>query len=134
MTTDLQSCGTEDHLSCTTVTTTLHLTDEFVRDVFNNAIEGGVNYWCRVTEYHWEDPDPAAVHAVVVETEVYDHEPETHRITLATVVTGIERILAKPQLRTGLVANIFAMDAGDIDADDADVIVQMGLFDQVIYG
>lgn len=134
MTTDLQSCGTADHLSCTTVTTTLHLTDEFVRDVFNNAIEGGIQYWSRVTEYHWDDPDPAAVHALVVETEVYDHEPETHRITLATVVTGIERILAKPQLRTGLVANIFAMDAGDIDADDADVIVQMGLFNEVTFG
>ena len=134
MSTSLQSCGTEDHLSCTTVTTTLHLTDEFLRDVLTTAIEGGVTYWSRVSEYQWDNPNPNQVYAVLVETEVYDHEPEEHRVTLDTVVTGIQRVLAKPQLRLGLAAHIFALDAGDIDADDADVIVQMGLFDQVIYG
>ena len=135
MSTSLQSCGTEDHLSCTTVTTTLHLTDEFLRDVLTTAIEGGVTYWSRVTEYQWDNPNPNQVYAVLVDIAEYnDHEPEEHRITLATVVTGIERILARPQLRQGLAAHIFALDAGEIDADDADVIVQMGLFNEVTYG
>lgn len=133
MSQSLQSCGTADHLSCTTVTTTLHLTDEFVRDVFTTAIEGGINYWASVGEYWHSNPNPAKVYALIEEKE--DAGAGEHRVTLDTVVDGITAVLAKPQLRTGLVAHIFALDAAEIDADDADVIVQMGLFDgEVVYG
>lgn len=126
------TCGTPDHLACVPVTIELHLTDEFVRDVYVNAIEGGINYWASVGEYWHSNPDPAKVYALVEERD--GDAPLEHRITLDTVVDGIKAVLAKPQLRTGLVAHIMALDAGEIDADDADVIVQLGLFEEVVYG
>jgi hypothetical protein len=127
-------CSTPEHMACTTVAVELHLTEPFLRDVFTTAIEGGVNYWARVTEYRWTETDPANVYAVLVETEVYDQEPQTHRVTLANVAKGISIILGQPQLRPGLVGNIMALDAGEIDSDDADVILQLGLLGEVTYG
>ena len=128
------TCGTPEHLACTTVAVELHLTEPFLRDVFTTAIEGGINYWARVTEYRWTETDPAKVYALVVDEE-NDAADVTYRLTLEIVVNGIKAVLAKPQLRTGLVGHIMALDAGEIDADDADVIVQLGLFDgTVVYG
>jgi hypothetical protein len=68
-----------------------------------------------------------------------DSEPE-HRVTLDTVRTGFARIRSGEvkglhESRVAHIAGAYAAnDACMIDADDSDIVVQAGLFNEIIYG
>ena len=137
----------------TPVTVTLDLAPEHatLHSIFTTAIEGGINYWCRVNSYRWAldntdyEPDYLGFHAEITETESGEEPPPRHRIDPAVVRRGLVgfatlcprtqpgyaelRIKAIRLLMGGEVA-----DAVDYDASDADAFVQMGLFEEVVYG
>lgn len=113
---------------------------QFLADVIIAAVEGGTGYWAAVSAYRWTD-GPASTRATLVLLDDVTGEPgsETYEVTPNTIATGIGK------LRTGLVtvnrdllglilAASAANDAGDIDADAADVIVQAALFGEIVYG
>lgn len=124
-----------------TITVTLPVSAEFVHDVFVTACEGGINYWAEVDQYHWSDgdrnPDLFGFFAVIHDAEDLATK---FRVDASVIAAGLQRVSAGPveHLGEGLRANIvqatIAGDAGEIDADDADTIVQVGLFGKVIYG
>lgn len=105
----------------------------FLADVMTTAIEGGINYWASIDQIGTvEDPDEIlgwrydAAHLVDLE------DGEEYSINLDTINRGLNRILAKhPEGRRA--DSIRDMDAGDLDANDADVIVQYGLFGELVY-
>lgn len=123
-----------------TITVTLPVSAEFVHDVFVTACEGGINYWAEVDQYHWSDgngnDDLFGFFAVIHDGE----DPTKFRVDASVIANGLQRVSAGPveHLGEGLRANIvkatIAGDAGEIDANDADTIVQVGLFGRIIYG
>jgi hypothetical protein len=111
--------------------------EQFLRDILCTAAEGGIGYWCdwKSTTRANKDGDYLALHGC------HDAEggAKFKDITVETIRLGIERILSgSVKVRSDLVAQVATgnafNEAGDIDADGADVIVQAGLFGEIVYG
>ncbi|WJN63481.1 hypothetical protein [Streptomyces phage phiScoe56] len=122
------------------------VTDENVQDIIDTAAYGGITYWAgeptredfdalpEGKEYtireEGDDPDDAVVH--------YLSKDQVRRAYAKLLDPGQEYvnrtihgyILDSWRNRT----DEDGIDCGDIDADAADVIVQVALFDEVRYG
>lgn len=130
---------------------------QFLTDVFTTALEGGVNYWASVREYrHTESPRAVLVRLedLVFDEHLFAWVPtegaEKLVVDLDVIARGVNRIAAtgedqKEYLREEdrlLVAAASRendmgpadMRHGDIDAAIAELILQVALFDEVVYG
>lgn len=116
----------------TTTTTTSSAREQMLHDLLITAIEGGISYWAYVTSY-----DAAQGHATIIEAEeedegarAVDHKVMAKGYRLATTEwrDRIAWSTSKPPL-------VITSDTDwDYDAGDADVILQLGLFGEVVYG
>jgi coenzyme F420-reducing hydrogenase gamma subunit len=125
---------------------------QFLADVLTCAVEGGINYWASVSDYRWYDPTfedgggtaehvdgvPNA-YATVHETE--SDGTVSGLIGVDQVATAIRDILNGKEgirINDADVALIREAnrdnDAGEIDAGIADMIVQVAMFGEVVYG
>jgi hypothetical protein len=115
---------------------------QFLRDILCTAIEGGIEYWaeCQKVE-HGESPEPGGLD--YVSFEVRDIEgplAEWHLIDTNKIAEAIEAII-DPQstiqigsgYRIQITGAYTALDAGDIDADLADIIVQVAAYGEVVF-
>lgn len=133
--------------------------EEFLADVITSAIEGGTGYWAAVHAYRWEGLPAAERYAVIGVEDEEDEKIEAlaaklgrkptlseaiearavYKLTCETIARGIGRI-ARGEIRinTALAKTIYAAnresDAGEIDAEGADAIVQAALFGELVYG
>jgi len=122
---------------------------EFLHDVFVTAIEGGgygVGSWADISVYRWShgkpdyEPDRDGFKAVVRDNE--DDKAIDHVIDAGVIEKGCKAILDRSctfggqpwQGRSDLDHAIVSQDAGELDAISADMIVQAGLFGDVVYG
>ena len=132
-------------------TATLTITSQFAHDVFVTALGGGINYWAAVRKYRWMTSDGACdlegFHALVVdavEDEDDSAQAKVHRIDRDVVMLGLQRIINGTATCcdrplgasfTGRIAAAVAEnDAGALDAGDADNVVQIGLWGELVYG
>ena len=111
---------------------------EFLNDIITTAVEGGVGYWAEVRKYWWQGvPETTATLA--------EHESSTEgpakvgELNPDTIASAIDRISrGEIKLRADLIKLIAGAnttnDAGDIDAEGADVIAQVAILGDVIYG
>lgn len=106
------------------------LTAQDVADILTAAFEGGIVYWAVVRL-----PKGAKTsRPYLAEALAFDHQ--------ALVVRDVEgdasHLLTAEALQRGLIQYIqergWTGDIGNIDADEADAIVQFSLFQEVIYG
>ena len=135
----------------TTITTTNEVSDDLLWGIFVTALEGGIGYWSVCTEYRHSDPetrieDYTNFYAVVVDTTeqsygecVEDcHPNDLHRIDRAVILKGLQAIANREvKLASRIHADVSAAlggDAGALDAEGADCVVQAGLFNDVVYG
>ena len=127
------------------ITAPKEVSHDFLASIIITAVEGGINYWASVTEYEpdgWnsEPPRPETVTAKVQEyTE--DDEVSQRPQTLDTfaVALGIERILTHQvpiadYIERYIWSGLSNEDAGEIDAEAADCIVQAALLNELRYG
>ena len=133
------------------IKTEVEITDEQLHAVFTTALEGGIGYWSRARSYHWHlpleagEPESSALdrcdllgfHAEVEESEE-DGLPR-HIINRQTIVQGLQRLAdgtvtygGEPWDRGVLFVARIVRD--DYDSNDADIVVQAGLFGDVKYG
>lgn len=119
---------------------------EFLEDTFTTAIEGGINYWFIVTHY---SPDK---HIATGEEEEDTGNFSDAYITLDTDVIhdGILKLIKlaetgygdiPPESDVGRLATALRSHYEthgyrylDLDAGDADIIVQYALYDELVYG
>ena len=122
---------------------------ELCTDVLITAVEGGINYWAAVVSYE-HDGMPRHRHATVVDTEEPENGEQTvhlkdiDRAMRSIAKQAFDRRPGDPRLlpdhTTRNIAGAYlAKDAcpdgcADIDAEVADVIFQVALFGEVIYG
>lgn len=147
----------ENNHEVSLVSIQLRIADDFLRDVLSIAIEGGVNYWARVKVLESVKTLGAAVvpesvkgsYDEPVTVLLIEKEPSTaegvleKRVGLPELRAACVRLLERkeptkglPHQRYGdnLFTAIAADDACNIDADDADVLVQLAAFGEVVYG
>lgn len=105
---------------------------DFIGDIFVTAIEGGINYWAHIEELERNDAGDY-ITATVCDAEDYEifSFTESHKITYMTLVKGIEKSFEKDM---HYCEYLLEKDAGMIDAEGADCIVQLGLFGEIVYG
>ena len=129
--------------------------------IITTALEGGIGYWSQCLQYQWRYPDLGAssdaaaraarhatgddstawAHALIVDTDdEAGGESERIGITHAVIERALRRIRAGAATEIGagrrsrILTAHFANDAAELDANDADAIVQLGLFGELIYG
>lgn len=122
--------------------------DELLHETFVAAMEGGVDYWAEVLRYRWsigdgEIPDLEGFRAELRDA-VGGKPEEVLVVDRAVILRGFER-LAKgeatfggkpldPRWKARAAGWLAAPASADLDANDADVVVQAGLFGDVVYG
>lgn len=127
---------------------------QFLADIFTTALEGGIGYWSRCSDYHWSNSDGSSdldgFYADITDSE----DGKDYRIDRAVIQRGVGLFVRYcngdissdgsagdgKRLSDGHYWNQFLKaertngDGGDYDADVADNIVQFGLFGKVVYG
>lgn len=130
------------------------VTDEFIGDILVTAFDGaygGCWYWAKSGRLDWPELKDGQWATVYIKFDT-DCCPSPMQRTVyrqmvasggvkvdqETVTVGIARILADegyPQsFRDRIRIAVQNLDAGEIDANDADCIIQEGLFGKQIYG
>lgn len=119
------------------------ITDQLIDDTLTTALEGGITYWAaNATPSHWpeaeskmfpgEAPYASEVLTLGADLLVTLHrefdDPEVYRLTKAKMTKGIREFC---KLR-GITPARLEDDAAD--ASDADAIVQLALFGEIVYG
>lgn len=131
--------------------------NQFIFDQFVTAMEGGVQYWARVKEYHWIKPDaPAGADVLDYQDTVgfravLRFENPTgpgmveRVVNRATILRGLRRICTPGGCdfggrewsykgRAGIIGAVMDPENSDLDSGDADNIVQAGLFADIVFG
>jgi hypothetical protein len=124
--------------------------DQLLLDLFTTAMDGGIRYWAERTSYHWtnanEDARPSeylagqdvfGFYADIVDLE--DDETAYHinrRIMERGYQYAVEhaRCLGWSTARPPHMTDTAGIEDWDYDAGDADMILQLGLWEDVRYG
>lgn len=107
--------------------------DEDIDDIMCTALEGGINYWCDrvevVGEYLGDASEQISRGGIL---KLHDsEEDETYELTLDKFLVGLAKVVGERGLDVIYRGKI---DPSNIDAEDADAIVQYALFGDIIYG
>jgi hypothetical protein len=133
-----------------------HKYAEFAHDVFVTACEGGINHWADVSNYFWLSKKHSHMTwrgwsaKLTVDNE--DNSFSVYPLNWWTIMTGTQRLMkeykenppedhnvreidkvAKALLLADLTDDYESIGATQ-DADWADIIVQYGLFGELVYG
>lgn len=112
----------------------VNLSQQDIDDIMVTALEGGINYWCRrvkvVGKYLGEaSSDQISRGGSLI---LYDAESsDKWELTLEKFLNGV-KLYFEQGCHVQVEDN--AIDTGDMDANDADCIVQFALFGEVVFG
>lgn len=127
---------------------------EFLADILICAVEGGINHWATVLSYEYKTP--SETHVVIVESEpdepvsieklraymrgeLGEAQVGAYPIDTGRIETAIARIIGyeakcRLDLRATLDWASKNTEAGDVDAEIADVVMQVACFGEIVYG
>lgn len=128
--------------------------DQFLADLFTTAMEGGIGYWSSASSYHiWIDGDSTKGEDLLgFYADITDDEQGgDYRVNRRIIARGWRKLSthrdpdpASPEHRTWRDSLnwssekppvVWSVEAEwDFDASDADMILQLGLLDDVVYG
>lgn len=114
------------------------LTNQDIDDIMCAALEGGINYWCASAEIREEDYLGEYAHEQISRggsLSLYDAEDDmTYTLTLDDFLRGFALACKNGYGDTGEWIIDNKVDACNIDAEAADIIVQYALFGDIVYG
>lgn len=119
------------------ITTKMTVTTQDIDDIMVAALEGGINYWCNAAEvvgdYLGEFASDQISRGGML--RLYDAESnDVYNLTLDGVLRGIQKAYEGHWFSEYGWCDGNTIDACQVDADVADAIVQLALFDDVIFG
>lgn len=108
-----------------------------IDDIMACALEGGINYWCSeakvIGEYLEEYASEQISRGGIL--ELYDTEDdEVYLLDIKKFIQGFEAWVENGYDYNGAVSANGKVDTSLIDAGDADTIIQLALFDEIVYG
>jgi len=126
---------------------------DFLTRVITTAVEGGINYWASVSGYHWHFPDldggtarPGPGGSANAYVTVHENHTEGRGRSFILGLNGIDRALRRitagpvehmSEQRRERIRRAFHGDEDartDLDAFDAEEVVQVACFGKVVYG
>jgi hypothetical protein len=115
-----------------------------INDIVIAAVEVGVNYWANIRRYRWHDPATGEdLDEATVEVQDFEGDGAWHLVGRAVVVRGLRKLAGyhkdgaphpARQAHFRAIYHSLGTDNFDVDAEDADCIVQASLFGEVVYG
>lgn len=127
-----------------TTNANIKITEENISDILSSAIYGGIGYWAIIDNTGVEVSANKSYEEVytkilvgggyikVIDVDVED-DPITYWFNLNELLSGIQLWIELGMDRYGAV-NGNELDCGCIDLECADCIIQLALFDDVVYG
>lgn len=121
-----------------TVEKKIKVTQQDIDDIMCAALEGGICYWCGraevVGEYLGEYASEQISRGGTL--KLYDCEDmnEVYELDRSKLLKGIKKAFEEGYYSEYEWCNGTAIDTCQVDADVADVIVQIAIFDEVVYG
>ena len=115
----------------------INVTQEDIDDIMCAALEGGICYWCCEAEVVGDYLGEYASEQISLGGTLKLHdseEEETYELTLEKLLQGIQKAYEGDYYSDYEWCNGEELDCCRIDAAVADAIVQLALFDDVIYG
>ncbi|MGN7104887.1 hypothetical protein ACTHR6_24965 [Ralstonia holmesii] len=126
----------------------LEVSDQFLWDVLCTAVEGGSNYWAQFKTLERYEGEHGPEHARVRVTEYGDADSAVSRkeIGLTDLAEGMRRIMTRTMDKPEDHANVHSShsgallvavvedDAGQVDGELADLILQAAMFGHIVYG
>ena len=108
-----------------------------INDIMACALEGGINYWCSeakvIGEYLGEYASEQISRGGIL--ELYDTEDdEVYLFNIKKFIQGFEAWIKNGYDYNGAVSVNGKVETSLIDAGDADTIIQLALFDEIVYG
>lgn len=120
-----------------TVTKNIKVTQEDIDDIMCSALEGGINYWCRKAEVVGDYLGEYASEQISRggKLKLYDDVEDTdYVLELSDVLNGITKAISEGYYSKYGWYDGNEIDTCNVDANVADVIIQLAIFDDVIYG
>jgi hypothetical protein len=110
--------------------------EQMFSDVIITAVEGGTGYWAVASGYHFDGEDRHPASVTLTEQGAHVGYPVTvHGIAAAMYRIAHDRtVKVREDIRQDVGAALWSPDAADLDADDADAIVQVLIFGELVYG
>ena len=112
----------------------LEITAKDVDDIMVAALEGGINHWCSRVEVVGTYLGEYASEQIsrCGSLRLYDRESnDVYELTLEKFLDGIRRHI---ESQCHICIDNGGIDTSDVDAEDADCIIQYALFQDIIYG
>jgi hypothetical protein len=113
------------------------VTPQDIDDIMVTALDGGINYWCRKAEVVGEYLGEYASDQISRGGSLilYDAESSDHwELNLEKLLNGIQKAIEDNWFSDYDWYVDGELDCCQIDADVADVIVQLALSDDVVFG
>lgn len=127
-----------------TVHIAFHISDQLCADILCTALEGGIGYWSAADDIVKQTgTDPGCIVTDYVSCTLHpaenDEDFEPVVLDYAAIRRGIARVLSPGFQVSSLIADyvrrgVAENDAGHIDADAADCIVQAGVLGEITFG
>ena len=119
------------------ITQRIKVTQQDIDDIMATALDSGISYWCRkaevVGDYLGEYASDQISRGGVL--KLYDaEEDDVYELTLDKFLTGLEKAIRDNWFADYDWHNGKELDTCNVDAEVADVIIQLALFDDVVYG
>ena len=124
----------------------VNVTDEDIDDIVCTALEGGINYWCNEAEVEGEYLGEYASEQISRGGRLILHdceEDEKYILDREKLINGIKRYVEDPDKPYDILCRQdntigchkgYALDCCMVDAVVADMIVQYGLFGEIVFG
>ena len=112
--------------------------DQLLADILITAVEGGSDYWAHYTNLQYEDGNLVSV-VVSEEEPSFDDTCRSATVTPHDLAGAIESLASRtcnqganyPQYPYRHIQRVIE---GDVDAETADVILQIAVLGEVVYG
>lgn len=108
--------------------------NECVDNIMSTALDGGITYWCDCAEvvdnYLGEYASDQISRGGTLRLHDSD-EDKWYELNLEKFTKGLAKIVEDRGLDVLYEGKI---DAGEIDAEDADAIIQYAIFGEIVYG
>jgi len=129
--------------------------EQYAKDVFETAIEGGINYWADI--YEVSDDEGRGWYAKLTVSDSYYEDGAGSVLDWWTVMSGTQRLVTQPEVMQpegsgvyyeagSLISQVVAVLKEAAATDDyekflnmydvewTDIIVQYGLFGELVFG
>lgn len=110
---------------------------EMLYTIFVTALEGGINYWASVESYSHNENNFTARATINEIGDGWGEDDIYHNVNCETIAAGLNLISKSVEYKTfaaRIRKNLKSFDDFDLDADDCDAILQMGIFGEIVYG